>query len=156
MVFREMVYQKERNFYPLLLAEGRRFGYHYVAVSFGAYPCAYIQIDDEKHPYYKKHYDIINENEPPVDFTYSERYLNIPDEQDPPDITHNNSGWWIGWDYAHKNNENADIDKITKDIYDVIYFLASAKGFDSSFERWYPKGTYQEDKEKGILDKIED
>lgn len=168
MIFKEMEYTKDRLDSPVLLAEGRHLGYHWVILSFGTHPCAYVQITNEEHPYYLKQYD--NEK---VDIsvhgglTYSRRYLKIPDEDGK--IAQYNGGWWLGWDYAHggdyigyydnnevfKNEKRWTTNAILEDVYSVIYQLATAINWSDIFDRWSKPGDYERDKAKGII-KIED
>lgn len=81
----------EGKFYSYALDEY----YYYFILSYFTHPCAYVKIPIN-HPFYKKSYDKI-----PIDchggLTYSKDCLlqGTPDEQ---------SGWWIGWDYAHYND----------------------------------------------------
>ena len=85
---KEMEYCVKRHIE--VLDEGECRGYHYVIVSYGTHPCAYVKIP-KGHPYYGKFYDDVN-----LDvhggLTYS------------GNIGHVEKGsrsFYLGWDYAH-------------------------------------------------------
>lgn len=85
-----MVYSKTRT--VEILDRGTYKDYDYVILSLGTHPCGYVRVPED-HPYYEKNYNDCN-----IDchwgLTYGRPYL----------CTSNGtqeSGWWIGWDYAH-------------------------------------------------------
>ena len=87
---KEMVYSKMRN--VEILDRGIYKNYDYVILSLGTHPCAYVRIP-EHHPYYSEDY-----NNCDIDchwgLTYGSPYLRTGNGTQ-------ESGWWIGWDYAH-------------------------------------------------------
>ena len=91
----KMEYKKRCQENIQILDEGIYNNYHYVIVSFGSHPCAYVELP-KKHKWYGLHEDNI-----PISchggLTYSSTQgiicpLNNPNHRD---------GYWIGWDYAH-------------------------------------------------------
>lgn len=82
--------QLDDIYYSLTMSSGKvlktntHAGYHYIIISYGTHPCAYVDLP-KKHPWYELKYDEI-----PVKchggLTYSEK---------------NDKFWRIGWDYAH-------------------------------------------------------
>lgn len=87
---KEMVYSKTRT--VEILDRGTYKDYDYAVLSLGTHPCGYVRIPED-HPYYNEDY-----NNCDIDcywgLTYSRPYLRTSyDTQE--------SGWWIGWDYAH-------------------------------------------------------
>ena len=87
---KEMVYSTTRNIE--VLDRGTYKDYDYVILSLGTHPCAYVRIP-EHHPYYSEDY-----NNCDIDchwgLTYGSPYLRTGNGTQ-------ESGWWIGWDYAH-------------------------------------------------------
>lgn len=88
---------KRENF--KIIKNGIYNGYHFIIVSYGTHPCAYVELP-ENHPYYEME---VYDDEPfisPYDkmnirchygLTFAGRFrdaLNMP-------------GYYIGWDYAH-------------------------------------------------------
>lgn len=79
-----------------MLDEGVYKGFHYVIVSYGTHPCAYVEI-----PGGHKLYDVSNKDEL-VDInchggiTYVSKIGIIK-----PSNKNHRDGRWIGWDYAH-------------------------------------------------------
>lgn len=86
---KEMQYKATRQA-PIILDEGTIDKFNYKIISFGQYPCAYIEIP-VTHRYYKVNYDNINIH-CHGGLTYGRMGLVSCD------IT---TGYWIGWDYAH-------------------------------------------------------
>lgn len=90
---KEMIYKNYKE--VDILDEGVYKGFHYIIVSYGTHPCAYIELTKE-NKYYGKDY-----NDIPVKchggLTYSsERGIIFSKNNE----NHRN-GFWIGWDYAH-------------------------------------------------------
>jgi len=82
-----MIYRQERTFE--ILEKGTYKGYNYYIVSYGQYPCAYIELPIYSK-FYGKSYDDI-----PIDvhggLTYSGCTIPFAEKDT----------WFIGWDYAH-------------------------------------------------------
>ena len=79
-----------------MLDEGIYKGFHYAIVSYGIYPCAYIEIP-EGH----KLYDVSDKNElANIDCHGGITYVCIAGIIKLGNENHRN-GHWIGWDYAH-------------------------------------------------------
>ena len=149
----------------LLLAEGRHLGYHWVVLSYSTHPCCYVQITNPEHPYYHAQYDDIELKTSGI-ISYSRRYLKIPDENDPPTITQNNEGWWIGWDYMRTGFYDYNDDKLEEsktfhkwtsqelvdECYSVIYQLASKIKWTDIFNRWTEPDEYLKNKELGRIE----
>ena len=70
---------------PVVLADDIYKNYHYLIISYGSHPCAYVRIPKE-HKYYKQEYDDI-----PIEVHGGLTYSG----------TRWNDAYWIGWDYAH-------------------------------------------------------
>ena len=85
---KEMIYKPERE--AQILAEGEYKGYHFVIVSYGTHPCAYVEIPKD-NPLYKKDYEDIDIS-CHCGLTFSDDLTHVR-----TDLT----GWFIGWDYAH-------------------------------------------------------
>lgn len=163
MIFKEMEYLPERAEKQIsLLGEGRHLGFHWVILSYETHPCAYVQILNPKHPLYHEQYDIIQENIKLKggNWSYSRRYLKIPDTGTPPKIEQDNDGWWIGWDYAHIPNCYGDkmnhakkwtTREILDEVYSVIYQLSSIVNWANVNDRWTREGDYERDVQKGII-----
>lgn len=85
---KDMIYKKEHE--KDVLHKGNYKGFDFAIISYGTHPCAYVKLPNE-HKYFGKNYDDI-----PIEchcgLTYSDSNL-LPDLFE--------SGWWIGWDYAH-------------------------------------------------------
>ncbi len=85
---KEMVYQNRSI--TELLDSGTYNGYEYAIVSRGFHPCAYVKLP-ENHICYG-----LDCNDIPVECHYGLTY-----SADSLDVMPSDSGWWIGWDYAH-------------------------------------------------------
>lgn len=89
---KEMVYTKNRYDEPIVLAHGNYHGRDFYIISFGTFPCAYIDVSNllsmtrEEQKYIKNAVDCHG------GITYSDSKL--------PSVT-DKTGWYIGWDYAH-------------------------------------------------------
>lgn len=88
----EMVYMPTFRDYAEILDEGVSGGYHYVIVSYGSHPCAYVKIP-EGHPCYGLDYMKIFVT-CHGGLTFSHMGLQVLGEERRP-------GFWIGWDYSH-------------------------------------------------------
>lgn len=81
-----MIYQKETF---EILHQGSYKGYNFYIISFGCYPCAYVEIPENSKFYGLDYYDI--DIDVHGGLTYSTDHLNRVKE----------NSWFIGWDYAH-------------------------------------------------------
>ena len=94
---KEMVYQTIKI--TEILSEGEYCGYHFVIVSYGTHPCAYVEIPKD-HPSYMKDYDDID-----IDvhggITYGRHLSHVLGER-------GLDGFYIGWDYAHAGDFTGD------------------------------------------------
>lgn len=98
---KEMIYKPETDgLAPEILHEGDYKGYHFLIVSYGIHPCAYVEIP-KGHPWYGKDYcywndeveeDISNIIDCHGGLTYSGNLRHVLGESD---------RWFLGWDYAH-------------------------------------------------------
>lgn len=89
---KEMFYTSNRT--CEILYEDYYKDYHFCIVSYGAYPCAYVEIP-HCHHYYEKDYTKIH-MECHGGLTFSADHLCF--------VKNSYDGWWIGWDYAHLND----------------------------------------------------
>jgi hypothetical protein len=163
MIFEQMSYQTERC-NPILLAEGRHLGFHWVILSYGTHPCAYVQIRNKEHPCYHKQYDDMEIEDLKLYgcLSYSRRYLIIPEPNDPTKQERDENGWWIGWDYARGNDycgdhSNPDGKKwstleIVEEVMSVIIQLISKNECHDVFEKWTNENDYERDKSRGIIE----
>lgn len=79
-----------------MLDEGVYKGFHYVIVSYGTHPCAYVEI-----PGGHKLYDVSNKDElVDIDCHGGITYVSTTGLIKPNNENHRD-GHWIGWDYAH-------------------------------------------------------
>lgn len=119
---KRMIYKKERQIELLCSGIYKNINYH--IISYGLYPCAYIEIpvghplyEIEYYDLYEKCFDISVHG----DFTYSQHSL----------LDLSTDKWIIGWDYAHcddyicglNNNSNLKkwtIEEIEKECQNVI------------------------------------
>ena len=101
-VFHEMVY-KESRCEPQVLAHGFYHGRNYYVVSFGTYPCAYIDVSDLWGKTWEEQKYLENVLEDTIDchgkMNYSDTELVVEDK----------TGWYIGWDYDHSTDYNGNI-----------------------------------------------
>jgi hypothetical protein len=134
MRIKPMIYKK--SMFVESLYEDTYKGYHFIILSFGSHPCAYIEIPPV-HPYYKKDYDKIDIN-CHGGLTYSEDGLGNCK------CGLHREGYWIGWDYAHYGDyyyydlwgENSDnnnekkwtTEEIYEEVKDVIEQLIIVQG----------------------------
>ena len=77
-----------------ILYENYYKDYHFCIVSYGAYPCAYVEIPHSHHYYEKDYTKIYMECHGGLTFSSDELWF----------IKNSYDGWWIGWDYAHLND----------------------------------------------------
>ena len=87
---KEMKYSFERK--TEILEHGTCFGVFYWIVNYGTHPCAYVMIPKDSK-YFKKDFGEIDINVH-GGLTYSNNYLPFVAKND-------ETGWYIGWDYAH-------------------------------------------------------
>ena len=84
---KEMIYQQDRKPYEIL-HDSNFSGWHYVIVSYGTHPCAYVEIPPEHAFYDCDDYDCI-----PFDCHGDLTFADFVNEF--------GGGFYIGWDYAH-------------------------------------------------------
>ena len=87
---KEMIYDGREK--REILYEGRYRNFHFVIVSYGSHPCAYVKIP-KGHPCYGMDYDDID-----VDVHGG---LTFGDDLDHVLAHRGLNTFWIGWDYAH-------------------------------------------------------
>lgn len=75
-----------------VIAENIYNGYHYMVISYGTHPCAYVELPKD-HPYYNKEYDSMD-IACHGGLTYSNMNYGCKENV-------YKEGFWIGWDYAH-------------------------------------------------------
>lgn len=91
-----------------ILYEDDYLGYHFLIVSYGIHPCAYIEIP-KTHRWYKKPYtdEELEDIECHGGLTYSDNLSHILGKEEA------NGRWFIGWDYGHIGDfEGYYLDKI--------------------------------------------
>ena len=76
-----------------ILLEGLYKGYHFIIVSYGTHPCAYVEIPQD-HPYFER-----EDVDLPVHggVTWAEPFSPALQDQLIPGEYH----WFLGWDYNH-------------------------------------------------------
>lgn len=89
---KEMVYTKNRYDEPIVLAHGNYHGRDFYIISFGTFPCAYIDVSNLLNMTREEQKYIENAVDCHGGITYSGGKL--------PSVT-DKIGWFIGWDYAH-------------------------------------------------------
>lgn len=94
-----MKYKLEEKSYKEILAEGKYMGYHFIIVSYGVHPCAYVEIP-EGHPYFGK--DNVNL---PVHGGITWKDFFAPALQE--DLVPGEHCWYLGWDYNHFGDYSA-------------------------------------------------
>ena len=79
-----------------ILYEDDYLGYHFLIVSYGTHPCAYIEIP-KTHRWYKKNYtdEELENIECHGGLTYTDNLSHVLGKEEA------NGRWFIGWDYAH-------------------------------------------------------
>ena len=90
-----MVYKEHLIKNTEILDEGVYDGFHYVILSLGSHPCAYIELPNT-HKYYGKDYYNI-----PIYCHGGLTYSSNEGIVFPKDNLSHRDGYWIGWDYAH-------------------------------------------------------
>lgn len=80
-----------------MLDEGIYKDFHYVIVSYGTHPCAYIEIPKEHELYNVSDEDELDNN---IDCHGGITYVFTAGLFKPSNKNHRD-GHWIGWDYAH-------------------------------------------------------
>ena len=89
---KEMVYTKNRYDEPIVLAHETYHGRDFYIISFGTFPCAYIDVSNLLNMTREEQKYIENAVDCHGGITYSGSIL--------PSVT-DKTGWFIGWDYAH-------------------------------------------------------
>lgn len=84
-----------------ILCEDEYKGYHFIIISYGSHPCAYVKIPNH-HPYYNKYYGDLD-IEVHGGLTYGGMLNHIPGYEQ------NKTNWFIGWDYAHAGDYYAGL-----------------------------------------------
>ena len=92
---KEMIYGYEQK--TEILYEGHYKGYHFLIVSYGTHPCAYVELPKE-HKWYGKDYNDID-----VDCHWG---LTFGDDLDHVLGEEGKNKFFIGWDYAHCGDYN--------------------------------------------------
>lgn len=93
---KEMVYLNVMEPSNDILYEGDYLGFHFIIVSYGIHPCAYVEIPKD-HKWFGKDYDE-KELEDIVchgGLTYADNLDHVLGKEQAKDR------WFIGWDYAH-------------------------------------------------------
>lgn len=112
-----------------IAAKGMIYDYEFYVLDYGLFPCGYVKIP-EGHPYFgsiKLVRDMVIRCHGGI--TYSKRTLVVS-----PNKTEKETGWFIGWDYAHFpqdfvcNNDNKSgkkwkTEEIIKECENVILQL---------------------------------
>lgn len=87
---KEMIYKS--NLERDILLEGNFKGYHYLIVSYGTHPCAYVELKDNEYELYpsdKKWFELVDVH---GGITYTGNLHHLLE---------NTNKHFIGWDYAH-------------------------------------------------------
>ena len=94
ILMEEMIYTQECI--AEVLYAGDYLGYHFLIVSYGIHPCAYVEIP-KGHRWYEKDYSNkeLENIECHGGLTYSGKLSKIFSNDE------SNQRWFIGWDYAH-------------------------------------------------------
>jgi hypothetical protein len=99
----EMVYGEKRLSPPEVLYSEEYKGYKFYILNLGTHPCAYVKIP-MGDKFYNVEYDDVD-----IDchcgLTYSNKSLRSVDE----------SGWFIGWDYAHYGDYTGSLGWVPED-----------------------------------------
>lgn len=96
--YKEMEYTEKRCD-PIVLANDNYRGYDYYILSFGVYPCAYIDVSGLLDMALDSRDNIEHSINCHGRITYSSEKL----------IVTNETGWYIGWHYAHCTDYMGDI-----------------------------------------------
>lgn len=108
MKMKEMEYKCESV--AEVLYEGKYHGYHFVIVSYGFHPCAYVEVP-KSHPWYGRNYsndDILNNVNVHGGLTWGDDLEHVLGER-------GKNRWFLGWDYAHAGDfEGYYLSKIFK------------------------------------------
>lgn len=113
---KEMIYQE--LLVQDILDEGVIDGYHYVIVSYGSHPCAYVEIP-KTHHFYHCDYSDINVRVH-GDLTYDGEL----DFVEP-----HSSNFYFGWDYAHCCDYCANLKK----------FYPNPEEYENTHKHWTTK-----------------
>lgn len=124
------IYIANADNYAEIIDEGTCEGYHYVIVSYGSHPCAYVKIP-EGHPCYGLDYGKIFIS-CHGGLTFSSMGLYLRGKELRP-------GYWIGWDYAHfgdhvelpgieRGGKRWTIPEIRTEVEHVVWQLAGHAG----------------------------
>lgn len=93
---KEMNYINAKEPIKEILLEDDYLGYHFLIVSYGIHPCAYVEIPKD-HRWHGKKYD--DEELYNIDchggLTYADNLSHVLGTEE------SNQRWFIGWDYAH-------------------------------------------------------
>ena len=104
-----------------ILYEDDYLGYHFLIVSYGTHPCAYIEIP-KTHRWYKKPYtdEELKNIECHGGLTYSDNLSHVLGKEEA------NGRWFIGWDYGHSGDfegyykDFSTEKKWTKEIFEEV------------------------------------
>ena len=124
---KEMIYRPLKDFENLsdacqILDEGTYNNYHYIIVSYGTHPCAYVKLP-KNHKWYGKHYDYI-----PIKCHGGLSYTSGSGVVFPDDHPNHSDGFWIGWDYSHYDDYYP-----FNTIFDDLRFISGKNGQRKKF-----------------------
>lgn len=122
-----MVYKEHLIENIEILDEGVYDGFHYVILSLGSHPCAYIELPNT-HKYYGKDYDNV-----PIYCHGGLTYSDVEGIVFPKDNPSHRDGYWIGWDYAH--------------LGDFYYYGTPHIEFDIFSKKWTTEEIFEEVKD---------
>ena len=147
---------RKYRFYNII-AKGEIIGFQWVIITLGSHPCAYVAVDP-KHPYYRMDYDTMFEKE-----IYLECHGGVTYTEHDKDTRSwgTQDLWWIGWDYAHAGDHDANYDQpyenhkwtlkeIKKDVLSMIAQLEEVKTNDQD-QKGYFRKTLREGRAQAIL-----
>lgn len=89
IVTKPMIYQADHT--HDVLCEGKYFGFHFVIVSYGTHPCAYVEMTDTQWNFLD--YDVLEDK--------INCHGGLTFAGDLTHIREDLTGWFFGWDYAH-------------------------------------------------------
>lgn len=87
---KRMIYKETSDYKAEILHEGTYRKFHFVIVSYGTHPCAYVEIP-KNHPWYKKDRDDC----------YLYVHGGLTYSGDLMHVDRKLKGFYLGWDYAH-------------------------------------------------------
>lgn len=117
-----------------ILYEDDYLGYHFLIVSYGSHPCAYIEIPKTHRWYGKLYYrdEELEDIECHGGLTYSDNLSHVLGKEEA------NGRWFIGWDYGHSGDYAAD--------------YSTRPGFLDDSKKWTTKEIFEE--VKNVIEQI--